>query len=406
MKILMLCTKFSLLESDGWLTNDLAAAFSEQGHDVTVVCLDWSGESSAQTKTLYENVFVINIPVNLNKFEFFPRSVKKLYKWFWASADAIPFVSRKISAQEVDIFIGFSPAATTFWLQRYLLKKVRPKFKYMILWDFFPRYHAELGLVPRGGVYLVAKYIENTAVNKYDVVGVMSEANVKFLHSEFYFPRGRVEVLPLWGPAVLADRVDRAAVRAGHNFPENGILCVFGGQLIPGRGIELLLNLARSVKDVLPSVLFVVAGKGPQEPFLRRELEKDELKNVRYIGQVPRDQYLQLIAACDIGLVFNSGTVSVPTFPSKTIDYFRAGLPILGAVEEATDFSEILQYEIGAGYSSAAKNIEQIRNNLLLMCESEVKRKEMGRQGQAYFLSRMTATSTVEKIIAAAVMTQ
>lgn len=402
MNILMLCTKFSLVESDGWLTNDLAAAFSEQGHDVTVVCLDWSGESSVQTKILYENVFVINIPAKLNKFRFSSEAVKKLYKWFLASAGAIPFVSRKIPAKEVDIFIGFSPVAATFWLQRYLLKKLRPKFKYMILWDFFPKYHSELGLIPPGRGYSVAKYIENMAVNKYDVVGVMSEANVKFFYSEFYFPQGRVEVLPLWGPALLASHVDRAAVRAEYNFPENGILCVFGGQLIPGRGIELLLRLAKSIKNALPNVLFVVAGKGPQEFFLRQELEKDELKNVRYIGQVPRDQYLQLIAACDIGLVFNSGTVSVPTFPSKTIDYFRAGLPILGAVEEATDFSEILQAEIGAGYSSAAKDFESVRNNLLLMCESDVKRKEMGCQGQTYFLSQMTATSTVEKIIAAA----
>jgi hypothetical protein len=42
-----------------------------------------------------------------------------------------------------------------------------------------------------------------------------------------------------------------------------------------------------------------------------------------------------LISACDVGIVCTVAGVD-SSFPSKTIDYLRAGLPIVAAVEQDT----------------------------------------------------------------------
>ena len=398
MRVLILCTKFSTVESDGWLTNDLAAAYAAAGHEVTVVCVDWSGQSRAQVLTMYGSVRVINTPIDLSAVGCLPGALQKMYKWFWASRRAIPFVDQHLTVQPYDLFVGFSPASTAFWMQRHLLRRLKPARKYMVLWDFFPRYHHELGLIPAGPLFTIAKRMETLAIRQFDTVGVMSPANIPYFWKETPSFRGKVEVLPLWGPQTLAQEGNRQEIRHRFGLPQDRIVAIFGGQLIPGRGIELLLKLAEASRERCPQVVFAIAGGGPLEDYLKQRLTEPELANVRYLGKIPRDEYLTFLTACDIGIVFNSGTVSVPTFPSKSIDYFRAGLPILGAVEAATDYSEILENEIHGGYSSVTTQFEQIRENLAKLCASENHRRELGENGRRYFLAKMTAPQIVSQI--------
>jgi hypothetical protein len=50
-----------------------------------------------------------------------------------------------------------------------------------------------------------------------------------------------------------------------------------------------------------------------------------------------------LLAACDVGIVCTVPGVDVPTFPSKTIDMLRAGVPIAAAVERTTDYADFIR---------------------------------------------------------------
>ncbi len=65
-----------------------------------------------------------------------------------------------------------------------------------------------------------------------------------------------------------------------------------------------------------------------------------------------RDAYLRLLGACDVGMVATVPGVSSFSFPSKTLDYLRAGLPVVAAVEPGSDFSALLERH-GVGRSVA-----------------------------------------------------
>jgi hypothetical protein len=63
---------------------------------------------------------------------------------------------------------------------------------------------------------------------------------------------------------------------------------------------------------------------------------------------MPRTEYLSLISACDVGIVCTVTGVASSSFPSKTIDYLRAGLPIVAAVEPNSDYRGFLsRWNIG-----------------------------------------------------------
>ena len=78
--------------------------------------------------------------------------------------------------------------------------------------------------------------------------------------------------------------------------------------------------------------------------------------NVRHLPAIARNRYLPLVAACDVGMVATVPGVSSFSFPTKVMDYLRAGLPVVAAVEGGSDFLDMLaryQVEIGVDFDNS-----------------------------------------------------
>jgi hypothetical protein len=65
--------------------------------------------------------------------------------------------------------------------------------------------------------------------------------------------------------------------------------------------------------------------------------------NIRVEPPVPRSEYLSLVGACDVGMVATVKEFTSWAFPSKTIDYLRAGIPVVTAVEPGSDYPALLE---------------------------------------------------------------
>jgi hypothetical protein len=91
-------------------------------------------------------------------------------------------------------------------------------------------------------------------------------------------------------------------------------------------------------------LLFLFVGDGRLAPMLRAQASD----NVLWRPAMPREAYLQLLTACDVGMIATVPGVSSFTIPSKTLDYLRAGLPVVAALEAGNDFSALLErYGVG-----------------------------------------------------------
>jgi len=74
----------------------------------------------------------------------------------------------------------------------------------------------------------------------------------------------------------------------------------------------------------------------------------------------PRKEYMRLLKDAGLEVVFTSGRVSLPAFPSKAVGYFRAAAPVVAYVEDATDFGSILDEEIRGGWSALPKYLSKL----------------------------------------------
>lgn len=398
MKIALVCNKYSADENNPWLTNDLAKAYVDLGHEVTVYCLDWSGAEQGY-QMIDSNGIDINYLQHPTVFRRLGRKINILLKWIlnsWLAAKAI-----RAPKKQFDLLVYFSPALTTIGMVNYL--KQYTKKTVMILWDFFPKYHQELEVFPNVlAITKLAKSIEQKAVNHADLVGLMSPENITFINNYFINTSNQKRVVvPLWGPAPLAlvSTNEKPYLKTNwHNLPRQKVWAVMGGQMIPGRGLELLLNVASKLLNN-SDLVFVVAGDGVHKKWFLDQMQDRGLTNIIYIGSLKRREYLDLLQAADIGLVFNSGHVSVPTFPSKSVDYLRTALPMIVSIEKASDAGHIIEHEMQAGFNVEISEIDQIAEKIELLVKDDVLRENLGKNGYQYFIKNMTAKSVANQIL-------
>ncbi|MCB1959398.1 MAG: glycosyltransferase family 4 protein [Rhodocyclaceae bacterium] len=133
-------------------------------------------------------------------------------------------------------------------------------------------------------------------------------------------------------PAERADGLSRL-------LPTLGIspapVCGYFGHLYPGRGIEIIIEMARKA----PEAGFLVVGGNPDDVARIRELCSG-LGNVYIAGHVPHQVARAAMSACDILLMPYQKQVSIGVAghdtarwmsPMKMFEYMGAGVPIISS---------------------------------------------------------------------------
>lgn len=394
MNILMLTTKFCHLDGSSWLPSELTDELIKKGHKVQVLNLEWSGEE------IHPNIKNKDI----NFFEF--RNFKSLrfnfgkfsvpIRWFFSSFKILPFLLKKfLIGERYDLMIGFSPCTSLYAalpLARFLSRDA-----ILIYWDFFPVHNQEISKkIPRKILPFI-KSVEKKLINLYSRIGCMSQANIIFF--EKYFGKNyaqKVFLLPIW--TSILEMPDFHEKQAGLNFFDNpnAIIFVFGGQLVEGRGVVEFCEAILQAKKKNSNISLVVCGDG----FLSREVLSFQGKYptaIKYLGALPRSEYLKVLSLSDVGVVSTVANVSAPTFPSKSLDYMASSLPILAAVEEASDFGKVVE-ENNFGYACKADDKESLVDGIIKITKSKESIKTMGKNGNSY-LRKYHSVENAAKLI-------
>jgi len=122
----------------------------------------------------------------------------------------------------------------------------------------------------------------------------------------------------------------------------------YSGHFYPGRGMQLLTDLAR----LLPDVNFLWMGGRPEdiEPW-QKELTEQSIHNVTITGFIPNSRLPLYQAAADVLVMpygkkisgSSGGDISRVINPMKMFDYLAAGRPIIAS--EVPVFHEVLAKE-------------------------------------------------------------
>ncbi|KQV56085.1 MULTISPECIES: glycosyltransferase family 4 protein [unclassified Caulobacter] len=346
MRFLMVCMQYPTGPGQSYMTTELADALTAAGHVVEVLHLDWAAPPGARDETLVSasGVRVVRCPARA--LEGLGAIVRGASKFVLSGLRAGRAARRSFDLAGFDALIAWAPAvAVAPVLARARQAGIRRRI--LFIWDFFPDHHRQIGRIPGGLPFLAARAWEQSLLRDFSAVVCTLPGNADYLRRNWRLkPDQRVLVTPIWSDVAPVPAVDRAAVRAFYGLPAERPIAVFGGQMVEGRGFEQILQAARLRSG--DDLLFLFVGDGRLAPLVRAEAARRG--NVAHLAGLPRDAYLALLGACDVGLVATVPGVTSFSIPSKTIDYLRVGLPVVAAIEPGNDFVAVLEgHGVGVG---------------------------------------------------------
>lgn len=375
----MLLNQFSSRGAPPDPPRQLADAFVGEGHRVTAIVIPWQQlQQGIEQYDEHDRLRVLRIP----PFEAraLGRIGSRLLRWVFSSWVARKHARAFVGNDQIDLVYTTSPAVTMAFLIRWALRNSAAR-SYLYVVDFFPFHQHAIGLVPSGPLFHFARWQENTLIRLFDVVGCMSPRNAAYLRRHYTLrPEQRVELLPLSTAIRPEPTVDTVAIRRQHDLPVDRVIAIFGGQITEGRGIEQIVEAARLAQQSAPDLHFVLAGSGRLVHLVESYVATGGA-NLTLIPPLERDAYLDLAASCDIGLVVTVPISDIPTFPSKTLDYLQASIPVVAAVEPDTDFRPFVEQH-GFGIVVAAGDAQALLDAVTTLAQDPRLRHEMAAAGR------------------------
>lgn len=386
MKILYLNLIYPKDKNDSNLYKDLAKQLRDEKHEVTIVTLN-----EKKNKNIIEDEFEIEEGMKVLRVgcgNYFNVSNKEKIK----TALTLPlklkksiFKNLKLEKYELIIYPSFP---INFRLE-YLIKELKKKYNaksYYIHRDHFPYNALDLGMIKKGIIFNYFKWEEKKLLEISDFIGCMSEENKKFIlknNNNFGLDKN-IHLLRNWGENIIESprKKNKINIRKELEYAEDDFILVFGGNMGKPQGLEMLQEVIKKLKKE-SKIKFLFIGRGTEKNIFYKMSETN--KNIKVLDYIPREKYLEILKNCNMGIVMLTKKFTVPNFPSKTTEYLKIGLPILAAIDTATDYGKVLKIEMKAGDFVLHGNIEEYCKKIIYYKNNKNKLLEYSNNGKKYY---------------------
>lgn len=384
--------------STSTLTKDLAQEFSYQGHDVTVV-IPLEEKFNKPTYLAVEKDYKALYVKTGNYFNL-DSKIEKAMTTFTIGNALLKGIMQHLADEKFDLIISRAP----FLADPKLIVPLKKHYNcpaHLLLFDIFPQTAWDMGIIKSKLIYSFFKHKEKQMLDAFSVIWCTSPGNAKYM-SEHHpkLANGRIEWVYNYGFIKPAPGINRSQMRKDFGYTDTDFIALFGGNMGVPQKLENILLLAKEAL-ILKNAKFMFIGVGTEKKRMVQMATDMKLDNIKFIDYVPREKYELLAASCDIGLVSLDERFTIPNFPSKTTDYFKLSLPILGSLDKsaASDYGRILQNEVHAGFYAISGDIPTLFEQYKKLYEDPALRKSMGEKGRKFYEQELDVSVACKKIV-------
>lgn len=302
-------------------------------------------------------------------------------------------IKKYLSHVKFHLVLYSTPPITLVGAIEYVKKRDSAR-TYLLLKDIFPQNAVDIGMMSTAGVKgILYKHFRRQEKRLYAVserIGCMSPANVQYIIK--YNPTidpNIVEVCPNSIDVVdkVVDEKTRRKIRQKYNIPRDKRVFVYGGNLGKPQGIGFLIKCLKKCTD-LKEVFFLIIGSGTEYYLLQEYIEKEKPDNIRLMKWIPKEDYDNMVGACDVGLIFLDHRFTIPNFPSRMLAYMQAKLPILAATDPNTDIGKVI-VDGGFGWWCESEHADEFKKNVESAQKADL--FYMGNQAYRYMVEHYTS---------------
>lgn len=309
-------------------------------------------------------------------------------------------VRKYFSNVKFDLVLYATPPVTFAKVIRFVKNRDGAK-SYLMLKDIFPQNSVDLGMLSKSGIKgLVYKYFRHKEKLLYalsDKIGCMSQANVDYvIEHNPEIPQEKIEICPNCVEPIdmRFSEDEKNEIRKKYDFPLDKKIFVYGGNLGRPQDVPFIVKCLKACADI-ETAYFVIAGSGTDRHFIEEYINREHPNHVKLLGQIQKKEYDQMVACCDVGLVFLDHRFTIPNFPSRLLSYMQAGLPVLACTDSSTDIGRVIT-DGNFGWWCESNDVMGFMNCIYVVSKpnTEVFRD----RSFLYLTENYNVTSVVEKI--------
>lgn len=410
MNILFLTlVQFDSVKESGIYT-DLLREFVKSGHYVYVV----SPIEKRQKKSTYvvdeKHVEIVRLQIgNMQKTNIIEKGISTIL----IESQYKNAIKKYFSDVKFDMILYSTPPITLVGAIEYVKRRDNAK-TYLLLKDIFPQNAIDIGMMKKTGIKgVLYKYFRKQEKKLYsisDKIGCMSWANVEYVleHNREVKDRNAISLKQCGKPLVelcpnCIEPVDmsitieeRKKLRGKYDIPQDAIVFVYGGNLGKPQGISYMMECLKLQKNN-EQVYFLIIGNGTEYHLIEKFIENNKPKNIKLYQALPKKEYDQLVAACDVGMIFLDYRFTIPNFPSRLLSYMQAKLPIFAITDVNTDVGNVIvgidrnskKTHEPFGWWCESNNVEDFQLIMSQIISEDL--KVMGQRAYLYLLKNYSA---------------
>jgi len=384
---------FDSLE-ERYIVTDLLRALAERGHALSCISPVERRSGKNEAHLIFGNVEILKPRIgNIQKNGLLEKAVSMLL----LESQLLRAIKRHFRRQ-FDLILYTTPPITFHRIIEYIKRRDGAR-TYLMLKDIFPQNAVDLGLIRPGGLIhrlFLAK--ERRLYQISDRIGCMSPANVEFLlKNNPWLNPGRVELCPNTITPLPPRQVDRVGLRAKYGLPLDATVFLYGGNLGRPQGLDFIIQ-ALHTQALRRDRFFVICGNGAEFTKIGRFLAKTHLGNVRLLEFLPKPEFDDLTAVCDVGLIFLDHRFTIPNFPMRLLSYMENSLPVLAATDSSTDIGRII-VENGFGWWCESRRPMDFADLLEKALAMKGEFSRMGRLARAYLEANYQTEISLEAVL-------
>ncbi|MDR0890368.1 MAG: glycosyltransferase family 4 protein [Oscillospiraceae bacterium] len=312
-------------------------------------------------------------------------------------------VAKYFADVKFDLVLYPTPPITLCKTVSYIKKRDGAK-TYLMLKDIFPQNAVDLGMLQKRGIqgliYRLFRAKERRLYALSDHIGCMTPANVRYvLAHNADIEKSRVGLCPnaIELHDVSLSEQARRQMRTRYQLPQDKKIFVYGGNIGKPQGVEYLIACIEAMQ-AREDIFFLVVGSGTEYYKLTQYAQRTKAANLRLLPELPAAEFDELLACCDVGLLFLDARFTIPNFPSRILSYMQAQLPILAATDNATDLGDILR-ENACGVQCLSREVAAFTAAADALLAQDLRR--MGSNGYALLKREYTAHDAYKHIMTA-----
>lgn len=281
-----------------------------------------------------------------------------------------------------DVIIASSPPLTV-GLSGWLISRIRRIPFILEIRDLWPESITASGVSSQGSLLIrILSWMANFLYQHSRNIVVVSPAFREDLHIKHGVDKNKVYLVP---NGVKLEYFLKAAGGA-EIVDELGLkgqtIAAYIGNYGWAQGLMTVIQAASITREMDCNVAYLFVGGGADEDNLKRTVEEQNLTNVHFVHQQPKERVPDYIQAADICLVpLRDEPVFETVIPSKMFEFMASSRPVV--LSAKGQVRKILE-EARAGIAVAPQRPEELASAIVELAKDKDRRQRLGENGRNY----------------------